>query len=109
MNALDTIPSVFAEIDEGMAVFDINGKKIGKVKYVQMPSSETDLNLASFPYDLARKDVASELVQGLLRLGFISVNAGWLAKDRIAVADQIESVSEGNVYLKALDENLITI
>lgn len=104
-----TISNVFAEISEGMAVFDLQGKKIGKVKYVQMPSSATDLDLASFPYDLSRKEVATELAQGLLRFGFISVNAGWLAKDRVVVADQIESVNGGSVYLKALDENLITI
>ena len=105
----DTKPNVLSQIDEGHAVFDITGRKLGKIGYIQYPSYSSTPDLAEFPVDLTAKKLPDELVYRLLRAGFICVNTGWLSKDRLVVLDQIAGATSGEIFLKVSDEDLISI
>ena len=122
---MDTI-NILTQIHEGMTVYDYNGELIGKVKLVQMtdelqrhPGPETAGTTASKPDrenifldDIAKvfagdPELPEEVCRKLLHDGFIRIDRGMLRADRFATPDQIDSVSEKDVYLKVKAGELI--
>ena len=101
--------SFFEEIEEGIEVYDLAGVKIGKVKHIQLPSHSHNPSLADFPYDLGNKNIPSEMAYRLLRSGFICVNAGLLARDRLVTPTEIAVIFDGTVRLNVKKNDLMTI
>ncbi len=117
-------------VREGMKVFDRNGKEIGKVDMVRMSgvsnkassrglgsTTTTTSSDAALPSDTVVDDVASafandhlpeELRERLMQKGFFRVDTkGLFASDRYVLPDQIGTVSNDEVHLKASRDELI--
>jgi len=99
------VPVVIDYIPEDIDVHDINGLKVGNVKYFQparMPAS-----LEAFPPDMRNMAMPDELILRLVRNGFIRVRVGFLAKDRYVFLSQIHRITDDAVHLKTDMDNLI--
>jgi hypothetical protein len=100
-------PEVFEYIPEGIAAYDVNGKKVGTVKHFQAPSTSAYPELTDFPLALRSNSMPDELIFRILNAGFICINAGFLAKDRFAFLHQIDHVKDDEVHLVASMDDLI--
>jgi hypothetical protein len=120
------------QVHEGMRVFDVNGKEIGKVDDVRMgdPSAVTDEGeshtmttpdvdavasrtgavLGVDDDDLGPKVPDPERSR-MLRMGFLKVESGGIlgigAKERYVRADQIASVMGDRVTLRVAEDELV--
>jgi hypothetical protein len=100
-------------VEEGMAVYDRQGKKIGKVGLAfpganAMLSGEQAVKVTEVDETLLADEVRAslppervlpEVRQRLFQAGFLKINTGLLAPDRYALADQVETVTSDRVYL----------
>jgi hypothetical protein len=120
---------VLKNIHTGMAVYDSQNKKFGKVKDFyfgassdeMMPhgvgaatSPDPSLREDSLVEDIAEaivagtEDLPEELRQRLINEGFIRINTdGLFSSDRFATADEIEQVVEDSVYLNVPRDALL--
>jgi hypothetical protein len=121
--------SLLKQVQEDMKVYDQKGDKIGEVESVYLgsvdeaaealglgPESADDPDLASprsWVEDLAEvfvdnDELPEELCRRLLRHGYIRIEgSGLFASDYYAASNQIASVSEDQVQLKVLRDQLI--
>jgi hypothetical protein len=98
---------------EGMTVYDRRGNKIGKVSFMHSGANEyqpegidlpvMDLDETLLP-DAVRELFPSDRVpdvvrKRLLQMGFLKIHTGFLASDRYALADQVETVRSDSIYL----------
>lgn len=126
MNSLNkTNSAIFSQIHEGMSVYDLNEDKIGTVSYIQMtdenpnqpgpetatPSEMREPGEGSLVREVAEAFVDDELPEEvqrkLLREGYLRVDIGILRADRFVTPDQISHVSDENVYLSVMSDDLI--
>ncbi len=119
--------TILDQIQEGMRVYDYDGRHLGKVRRVILgavsdeagapgrgpaTAGRSSLRKASLIENVAETLAAEEplpetLRERLLRHGYIQIDtAGLLASDRIALPDQIESVSNNSVWLGVAQEDL---
>lgn len=122
--------TILSEIREGMTVYDKENHKVGSVETVYFganadastpaaadaPATTTPRTTPaaeeSFIADLAKvfdpKDqIPDELASRLRHHGFIQIDGGWFGSDRYVMPEQINSVSDDNVYLNTKRETLI--
>jgi hypothetical protein len=100
-------PEILIYIPEGLAVIDVNGKRVGTVRYFQAPSTSAYPDLSDFPPELRSSSMPDELVLRFLSTGFICVNAGFLARDRFVFLYQVDHVTDSAVYLETSADNLL--
>jgi hypothetical protein len=100
----ETRGEVLATIDEGMAVYDSNGSKVGVVKYVQNGLGLVDTFVDSPALPSSAPD---QMRKQLMQRGFIKIRAGLLASDRYVTADQVRLVQEDRVILNVSDDALL--
>ncbi len=118
--------NILSQVYEGMDVFDREGKKVGRVEYIQIgdedpasPGTETatarDPN--KFMDDTVLDDIAEAFVgdndipdtirSRMIRQGFIRIDTGMLSADRYALSEHVASVDEDRVNLRVSNNELI--
>jgi hypothetical protein len=107
--------SLLTDIRPGMDVYDLEGNKVGTVKYVKFP--EGDIFDVYADDDTTMKDVVAglnsagnippEVRDRFLSEGFVKLNTGILRSGRYITADQIRSVSADRVTLRVLRDELM--
>lgn len=125
----DEKTELLAQIDPGMPVYDRNGEEIGRVDKVHLGRSLPDGNASTtekLDLDLTPsekiavtlrrmmdelfdpQDQIEEVVQKrLYQQGFIRMDAdGLLAGDRYVLADYIQAVKGGGIYLDLTREKI---
>jgi len=126
-DAVGSVGRSMEMIEEGMAVIDLAGEKVGTVEYVQFGDPEAgttegnDLERPAGGFtggfigeaamavlgDEREPDVEEPLRSQLLRYGFIKVDgSGLLDKDRYVRSDLIGNVSDDVVTLKVSKDDL---
>lgn len=108
------------QIKEGMPVKDIRGKHIGDVEWVRFaedraatPSGGEDALentlVAEVAEALTEDDrFPEELRSRMLRHGYLRIDRSVIQRDAYALADHIENVADGTVYLNVPSDELIT-
>ena len=112
------------QVTQGMRVVDSNNEEIGKVEFVAMgdPSAATiDTPQMDDSYGVVttvaealgaggEPDVENRsLRERLLHNGYIKIDGkGWFGADRYAGSDQITSVSDNTVQLRATKDELVS-
>jgi hypothetical protein len=122
--------SIFAQIREGMGVYDVRDNHIGSVAFVHFgAASETQQELGTGPASPAPADnpnlrrdtlidnlaeafdpneVPAELQEKLLVSGYLRLDtAGLFASDRFITPEQIASVADDRVYLSVNRDQLV--
>ena len=117
---------IFAQVREGMEVYDATGKKVGTVKRVFLggtapagqPGQVTDEAARQGGYDETfwgdifesfrpSGGLSDEMRLDLERRGFMEVDGeGLFAADRYATPDKIASIGDGRVTLATSGDNL---
>jgi len=126
MEQFESRNNILTQVYEGMDVYDREGKKVGKVEYIQIgdenpasPGSETttarDPN--NFMEDTFVENVAEAFVgkdnipdtirNRMIRQGFIRIDTGMLSADRYALSEHVASVDEDRVRLRVANDELI--
>lgn len=122
----NSMDEMLSQIHDGMVVYDRESKRVGVVEFVRFtdedpsqPGAETltgshQYENHSFVESLmdgfTRDDDLSDTVRNrLIREGYIRIDGGFLAPDRIALFDQIATVSNSDVLLNALRDDLIML
>jgi sporulation protein YlmC with PRC-barrel domain len=118
-------PNLLEKVKEGMTVYDVNGKKIGKVDDIhfgdedpnrfgaetlraprtgQVPDELSDLFLEG----LSNKEkIPHELLSRMLRQGFIRIEAGRiLSSKHYALLEQIKGIGEDSITLNVTHDKL---
>jgi hypothetical protein len=115
---MDNENRILTRIHEGMEVIDAEGRKVGKVDMVQLSSGDVagqgadaastlkepgDTIFNTLARGLQDDEYLPDEVKSRLKYsGFIRVDSNVLLKaDRYVVTEQIESVMNGEVHLKA--------
>jgi hypothetical protein len=95
---------ILSRVEEGMDVFDRDGRKIGIVKYIQ-----NGLGLVEEVSDSPAlpSNAPLQICRQLMQRGFIKIKAGLLVSDRFATADQVERVEDDRVALNVSDDELL--
>lgn len=126
MEQFESRNNILTQVYEGMDVYDREGKKVGKVEYIQIgdenPASPgTDTVTANDPNNFMEgtflEDVA-EAFEGeneipdtirdrMIRQGFIRIDTGMLSADRYALSEHVSSVAEDRVNLRVSNDELI--
>jgi len=128
MYSTDNQPTdLTTHVHEGMDVFDLNGDKIGEVKFVRLsdeiasteyPETATagkvDDTNSSLIEDIADvftdwPELPEEMRQRLLRSGFVRIGRGLLKSDLVAMPEQIANVTQDAVYLNAAEDTLLKL
>lgn len=118
--------NLLLEIKAGMTVYDREGQKIGEVDTVFAGAKPDDLeelghapadvdvsalDLDTLPVDAAEvmgdEDLDEPVRERLMRRGFARIDAGLLDSDRYVMPDQIASVTDDEVRLNVLGEELV--
>lgn len=112
-------------IKEGMKVLDVNGDKVGKVDSVrfgdenyEQPGVETTkvnygdnedtyIDIIAQVYDPI--DIPEEIQARMYRHGFLSIDSGFLKKDRYVLLSDVARISEDEVYLSIAKDELFHI
>jgi len=92
-------------VRDGMPVYDMDDKKVGKVKYVQMGDGSADA-LAK-PTDFY--NLPPETQTRLARHGYVQIDCGFFARDRVATPDQIAELTDDGVRLHVTGDSLMTV
>jgi hypothetical protein len=122
----DREQSILDRIKEGMAVYDANKQKLGKVDFVHLgavspqaadrgdvveaaPLDDEPVTFAAIVMQVFEKDnLPKELRQRLAEYGFVHVDVpGLLAHDRYILPDQITQVTTDGVVLRDTRQELI--
>ena len=115
-----------AQIDEGMVVYDSQSQRVGVVEFVKFtdedpmtPGAETSTAYEvnephSFMDDMIdafddEDDLDGTLHNRLVREGYVRIDGGFLAPDRIVLLDQIADVSQEAVHLTVRLDDLILL
>jgi hypothetical protein len=117
--------TVLNQVREGMDVLDVNGSRVGTIKYIQfgdenpnVPGAETigaqeyHEDNDSFIEDIAEAlggddDVPEPVRAQLLRYGYIQIDTGLLSGDCFAMPNQIINVGKDQVRLNVRSEELM--
>jgi hypothetical protein len=103
---LDKVEDMLSWIYEGMPVYDIDDRKVGKVRDMHFADG-SEQALAAKPegfYNLPLE------VQGrLARYGFIQIDCGIFAPDRCVTPDQIADLTDDAIRLHVTRDELVTI
>ncbi len=121
-------PPLIQRTQEGMSVYDNDGKKIGSVKQVWIGDEDPDkpgpesLRSTKPSGDLpeglqdmfqegtsAMRSLPHELRSRMLRYGFIRIDTGPLSADLYATPDQFQGVTSYGVTLKGDREDLLKL
>ena len=97
---------LFARIEEGMAVYDGDGKRVGKVVDCY-PGGETLADLATLPADSPLGAVPREYRSRLAHEGFVEIAVGFLGGHRYATGSQVAGVEGGRVQLNIAGDELL--
>jgi len=97
---------ILSWIQEGMPVFDRDGKKIGKVRRVQFGDRSGE-NPVAKPEEFYH--LPSEVQIRLARDGFIQIDAGFFAHDRLVSPDEIAQVSDNGLILNVTGDSLVIL
>ena len=121
----DPRSGILNRVVEGMAVYDRNQKRVGKVRDIFFgsgdeeadqerpgPSPDADASdtspLREFANAVADDDTPSVLRARLLRQGYVQIDsAGLFAADRYATPEQIASVDQDRVVLNVTADELV--
>ena len=95
---------LLAQVQEGMAVFDREQKKIGTVKDCYLGGE--DIAEAVVSPDSALGGVPEGLRSRLAASGFIEIAPGLLQAHRYATGDQVRAVAAEGVYLSVTKDEL---
>jgi hypothetical protein len=118
--------STMKAIAEGMKVFDLNNKEIGRVEYVRFGDDDPD-TIHTESADLsemgdrdttiiddiatafaADDDLPDEMQERLLHQGFVRIDSdGLFAADRYIMPEQIASVSGDSLMLNVTKDELL--
>jgi len=101
----DYTEDVLSYVRDGMPVYDAEDKKVGKVKYVQMGDGSADA-LAQ-PTDFY--NLPPETQSRLARHGYIQIDCGFFARDRVATPDQIDELNDDGLRLRVMGDDLLAI
>ena len=97
---------LFARIEEDMAVYDGDGKRVGKVVDCY-PGGETLADLGTLPADSPLGSVPREYRSRLAHEGFVEIAAGFLGGHRYATGSQVAGVEGGRVQLNIPGDELL--
>jgi hypothetical protein len=100
-------PEIRITIEQGIAVIDADGKKVGTVKHFHPPSASAYPDLSDFPPALRNTSMPDELILRFLTSGFLCVDTGFLAKDRFVFLTQVDHITDDEVYLHAYADELL--
>jgi len=100
-------PEILDFIPDGIAIIDVDGKKVGTVKHYQAPSATAFPDLRDFPPMLRTASMPDELVFHMLKAGFMAVNTGFFSKDRFVLLHQIDYVTDDEVFLDTSGDDLL--
>jgi len=119
---------MLSQIHDGMVVYDRESKRVGVVEFVRFTDEDPSLlgaetligsqhrtyenhSLVESLMDVfTHDDDLSDTVRNrLIREGYIRIDGGFLAPDRIALLDQIAIVSNSDVLLNVLLDDLIML
>ena len=119
---MDNENEVLGKIHDGMQVFDQDGKKIGKVEFVQLSSGDVAGRGAATPSTMDRDssilddfarvfassdNLTDEVKSRLMFTGFVRLDSEALFKsERYILPDQIASVSGDEVHLNTKFKDL---
>ena len=95
----------FARIEEGMAVYDRDGKRVGKVADCY-PGGEDLADLGALPADSPLGAVPTAYRSRLAYEGYVEIAAGFLGGHRYATGGQIAAVEGGRVQLNVAGDEL---
>ncbi len=97
---------LFARIEEGMAVYDRDGKRVGKVADCY-PGGEELADLGALPADSPLSTVPPAHRSRLAYEGFVEIAAGLLGGHRYATGSQVAGVEGGRVQLTVAGDALL--
>ena len=97
---------LFAHIEEGMEVYDGNGKRVGKVADCY-PGGETLADLGALPVDSPLGAVPREYRSRLASEGFVEIAAGFLGGHRYATGGQVAGIEGDRVQLNVAGDGLL--
>ena len=97
---------LFARIEEGMAVYDRDGKRVGKVADCY-PGGEELAELGALPTDSPLAAVPAAHRSRLAREGFVEIAAGLLGGHRYATGGQVAGVEGDRVQLNVAGDELL--
>ncbi len=111
---------LIARINEGMVVYDSHNQRVGVVEFIKLNEEDSSAQAADmYPYQSFvnglngifddADDIPDELRARLAREGYLRIDGGFLAADRIALLDQIADVDENAVTLAVRLNELIIL
>jgi hypothetical protein len=118
------IQNLMMQIHEGMTVYDRTGDAVGKVTFIRfgeenpaqpgpetITGSRTDTSESSLVEDIAEvfddHDLPETIRGRLRRYGYIQIDAGLLASDRLVFPDQVARIEQDGVHLNVTNDELI--
>jgi hypothetical protein len=93
-------------IHEGVPVFDCDDNKVGKVKHVHLSAVSGDFPVAK-PENLYR--LPPETQAYLVHRGYVEIDCGFLARNRLVTPEQIDQLNDQGLKLKVSSDSLIEI
>jgi len=117
---------MIAQINEGMIVYDCQDQRVGVVEFVKFTDEDTstpppdavgridNYSTQSFWGGLTTvfddpDDISDTMRSRLVREGYLRIDGGFLAPDRIALLDQIADVNHDAVTLTVTRDELILL
>jgi len=117
---------MITQINEGMVVYDCQDRRVGVVEFVKFTDEDTSTPLPdavgridnysteSFWGGLTTvfddpDDISDTMRSRLVREGYLRIDGGFLAPDRIALLDQIADVNHDAVTLTVTRDELILL
>ena len=97
---------LFARIEEGMGVYDRDGKRVGKVVECYVGGEEL-ADVGAPPADSPLGAVPAALRSRLAREGFVEIAAGLLGGHRYATGGQVAGVEGERVELNITGDELL--
>ena len=97
---------LFARIEEGMAVYDRDGQRVGKVAD-SYPGGEDLADLGALPADSPLGAVPREYRSRLAHEGFVEIAAGFLGGHRYVTGSQVAGVEGGRLQLNVAGDELL--
>lgn len=105
-NMMKTAYDWLSNVRDGMTVYDVNDKKVGSVRAVYF-GDRYDNTGSARPTGFYNLPAGVQI--RLARDGFMQIDCGFFAHDRLVAPDQIEDIDGNEILLLVAKDNLLTI